>query len=281
MNYAVTVPDAQGHAHAFRVSAATAWFELALDAAEVGVWEWDLDANLVECTDVVETLLGLPQLHRAFAFEELFALTHPDDCDRVMEAIRHIIQDGGEEHATIEVRVVLSDRRVRWLELKARLFQRQDRQALRMAGTVVDITARKEAEAAHRLTEESLAASEDRLRSAMHHSPIGMAIVAPDGRWLEANPALCATLGYERDDLLRTDFQSLTHPEDLDADLGLVAQMLAHEIESYEMEKRYFHKDGRIVWVQLNVSLVWNSDRTPRHFISQIQDVTFRKLADA
>jgi PAS domain S-box-containing protein len=125
--------------------------------------------------------------------------------------------------------------------------------------------------------EEELRRSEKRFRSSMEHAAIGMALVAPDGRWLRVNHALCKIVGYCEAELLATNFQSITHPDDLEADLNFVRKMLAGEIDTYEMEKRYIHKDGHPVWVQLNVSLVRDAEGHPLHFISQIQDITERK----
>jgi PAS domain S-box-containing protein len=127
----------------------------------------------------------------------------------------------------------------------------------------------------------ALQASEERFRNAVHYSAIGMALVATDGRWLEVNPALCRLVGYAREDLLGRMFQDITHPDDLAADLAYVEQLLAGEIDSYQMEKRYIHRDGRIVWVLLSVSLVRDATGAPLHFISQIQDLTERKHIDA
>ncbi|MEO6435817.1 MAG: EAL domain-containing protein [Tepidisphaeraceae bacterium] len=127
-----------------------------------------------------------------------------------------------------------------------------------------------------RRTQQELKDSEERFRSVMKFSCIGMALVASDGRWLEVNPALCGIVGYSEQELLATDFQSITHPDDLDADLGQVRRMLDREIETYQIEKRYFHKDGRIVWVLLSVSMVWRRTGEPQYFISQIQDITER-----
>ena len=134
--------------------------------------------------------------------------------------------------------------------------------------------------------EEELRRSEKRFRTSMEYAAIGMALVAPDGRWLRVNRALCKIVGYCEAELLATNFQSITHPNDLEEDLNNVRKMLASEIDSYEMEKRYIHKDGQPVWVQLNVSLVRDTEGQPVHFISQIQDITERKrqaseLADA
>lgn len=128
--------------------------------------------------------------------------------------------------------------------------------------------------------EEALRLSEDKFRSAMQHSPIGMAVVGPDGRWLEVNPALCKIVGYTRGELLATSFQSITHADDSESGQVSLRQMLERRIESYQIEKRYLHKDGQVIWVQLNVSLAWNPDGTPRHFVTQIQDITGRKRAE-
>src|SRR5581483_2583240 len=119
--------------------------------------------------------------------------------------------------------------------------------------------------------------SEDHFKSAFVHSTIGMALVSLEGRWLQANAALSSMLGYSADELLQTTFQALTHPEDLAADLALVRRLTAGEIESYSMEKRYFHKQGHTIYALLSVSLVRAAANQPRYFISQIQDITARK----
>ena len=126
-----------------------------------------------------------------------------------------------------------------------------------------------------------LAQSEEQFRSAIEYSSIGMALVSPEGKWLKTNKALCNIFGYTEQELLERDFQTLTHPEDLDKDLALLQKMLSDEITTYQMEKRYFHKDGHIIWALLSVSLVWNTDKTPKHFISQIQDISQLKEAQA
>jgi PAS domain S-box-containing protein len=128
--------------------------------------------------------------------------------------------------------------------------------------------------------EEALRLSQDKFRSAMQHSPIGMAVVGPDGRWLEVNHALCRMVGYTRGELLVADFELVTHPEDREASLHYMQRMLEREIESFQIEKRYLHKSGQTIWVQLNVSLAWNPDGTPRHFVAQIQDITERRRAE-
>lgn len=135
-----------------------------------------------------------------------------------------------------------------------------------------DIAVQKKMEAA-------LIESEERFRRAYNDAAIGMALVAPNGRWLSVNSALCEIVGYSESELLNINFQSITHPEDLDTDLNYVQKILAGEIRTYQMEKRYFHKQGHIVWILLSVSLMRNPYGQPLYLIAQIQDITQRKLA--
>ena len=123
----------------------------------------------------------------------------------------------------------------------------------------------------------ALGESEERFRSAMHNSAIGMALVSPDGRWLNVNNALCKMLGYTSNELLAKDLQSVTHADDLVQELGERGRLLNKEIETYRLEARYFHKSGAMVWVDMGVSLVCEEDGTPLYLIAQIQDISERK----
>ena len=117
--------------------------------------------------------------------------------------------------------------------------------------------------------------------NAFEHAAIGKALVGLDGAFMKVNPALCALVGYSREELLALDFQAITHQDDLDADLELVGQVRDGLISSYRMDKRYLRKDGSIVWIQLVVSRVDNPDGSPRHYIAQIEDLTARREAEA
>ncbi|WP_158783554.1 diguanylate cyclase [Pantoea sp. BAV 3049] len=122
--------------------------------------------------------------------------------------------------------------------------------------------------------------SENRFRTAMEYSAIGMALVSPQGKWLQVNKSLCTLLGYQECELKAMDFQQITHPEDLDVDLAQVNALLRGDIETYSLEKRYFRKDGQIVWALLAVSLVRDSEYLPLYFISQIEDFTDLKKTE-
>lgn len=125
----------------------------------------------------------------------------------------------------------------------------------------------------------ALAESESRFRGAFDDSSIGMALVAPEGRWLRVNQALCDIFGYSAAELLATTFQALTHPDDLKVDLQFVREMLEGSRSHYHKEKRYQHKNGHVIWAMLTSSLVRDVRGRPLYFVSQIQDITQRKLA--
>jgi PAS domain S-box-containing protein len=157
-----------------------------------------------------------------------------------------------------------------------------DREHLRLLTTkLTDKVSELEREAGERRrAEAALRESEERFRRAMEYAVVGMAIVAPDGRFLQVNRSLCEIVGYSEGELLGLTFQDITHPDDLAAGLEQVGQLLSGELRSFHMEKRYFRKDGVVVWVLLSVSLVRDAQGRPLHFISQIQDVTARRQAE-
>jgi diguanylate cyclase (GGDEF)-like protein/PAS domain S-box-containing protein len=127
---------------------------------------------------------------------------------------------------------------------------------------------------------QQLQESEERFRSAFDHAAIGMALVAPNGCWLEVNHSLCQIVGYSEDQLLASSFQNLTHPDDMVASQDHISQLLAGKIPSCQMEKRYQHILGHAVWVLQSISLVRDVDNESARLIFQIQDITDRKRAE-
>lgn len=128
--------------------------------------------------------------------------------------------------------------------------------------------------------DEKLRISEERFRRAFEHAAIGMAIVSTTGKWLRINKSLSDMLGYSSAELMKLNFQDITHPEDLNKDLVLLNELIGRKRESYQMEKRYFHKNGHMVWVILAVSVIRNNKGRPLHFISQITDISKVKAAE-
>lgn len=122
--------------------------------------------------------------------------------------------------------------------------------------------------------------TEELFRGAMRAASIGMCLVAPDGSFLEVNPALCELLGREEPVLLTTTWQELTHPDDLQTDIALAQAVLDGERDSYRLSKRYLRPDGEVVWGDLAVSCVRDADGAVMNFVSQINDATRRVKAE-
>jgi two-component system cell cycle sensor histidine kinase/response regulator CckA len=125
-----------------------------------------------------------------------------------------------------------------------------------------------------------LTQSERRFRAIFEQAAVGVAQVATDGRWMDTNRRLCEFLGYTSDELRTLTFQDITHPDDVEMDLDQVRRMLAGEISTYSMEKRYRRKDGAFIWANLSVSLVRGDCGGPLYFISVVEDIDARKRAE-
>ncbi len=158
-----------------------------------------------------------------------------------------------------------------------------DRQYLRLLATTLHrkVEQLKAEGRAREQAEQALQESEQRFRSTFEQAAVGIAHVAPDGHWLRVNQRLCEIVGYTRAELIERTFHDITYPADIDADLAYIHQMLAGDIMTYSMEKRYIRKDGSLIWINLTVSLVRDISGAPKYFISVIEDITERNRAAA
>ena len=246
-------------------------YALAVQGASVGLWDWDVKTNALYWSPRFKEIVGVTDENFVPHLDEFVGRLHDDDRDAVLDALNRHVHRG--EPYKIEYRLRHESGCYVWIHARGQAIWDEYGTPLRMAGSVDDISEAKR-------NAQHLVESEQKFRSAYHHSPIGMALVAPNGQFIDVNKSLCSILGYEEKALLSLDFQTLTHPDDLDTDLSNVHQMLTGEIDSYQMEKRYFHKDGHIVWIHLSVSLVKRRDGSPKYFIAQISDITSRKNAE-
>lgn len=140
-----------------------------------------------------------------------------------------------------------------------------------LVGAGMDITARVQAERA-------LRESEARFRTLFEQAAVGVAeIDTLSGRFLAINRKYCEIVGYCEAELLRLDFPSITHPDDLANDLAHMEKLKTGQIRDFNIEKRYFHKDGHLVWVDLTVSPMWAPENPPDKHIAIVQDITLRK----
>jgi PAS domain S-box-containing protein len=145
---------------------------------------------------------------------------------------------------------------------------------------VRDISERRRLEHLAKGMRERLRESEARFRLAFDEAPIGMALVALDGRFVRVNGRLCEIVGYAADELTGKTFQAITHPDDLDADLELAGQLYRGEIPRYQLAKRYIRKDGEVIHVMLSGSILREPSGEALHYIAQVEDITERLRAE-
>jgi PAS domain S-box-containing protein len=188
-------------------------------------------------------------------------IVHPEDRERLA---RQCTRD---PEATFVGRAIRKDGCVRWIERRQRTVADHRGRPSHLEATLRDVSVQHEAA-------EALRESELRFHTAFARAPIGMALVALDGRWLKVNESLCTFLGYGEDELRRTTWQTVTHPDDLHTDLAWTEATLAGLVDGYTIEKRYVCKNGRTLVGRLNVALVRSPEGEPRYFISQLEKIT-------
>ncbi len=146
----------------------------------------------------------------------------------------------------------------------------------RVVGSVVAI---RDISELHR-AEDALRESEERFRSAFEDSAIGMTLTGPDGRLIKVNDAFCRLVGYSAAELDQRDFADITHPDDRPANLAGIQAMVRGETSTFRMEKRYFRKDGRVIWVDISAAAVRDRDGRPLYFVTHLQDINERKAQE-
>ncbi|MCB2225466.1 MAG: PAS domain S-box protein [Desulfarculaceae bacterium] len=240
------------------------------DASPVGIFNTDQDGL---CDYVNEQWLEMAGITAEEAMGDGWARAiHPEDRDAIYRDWQRTAEWGNPFEG--EYRFQHADGKVVWFYVRAVPQAGEDGSANSFVGVVMDITERKE-------TEKARAESMQLFQSTFEQAAVGIAHVAPDGKWLRVNSKLCQIVGYNREELLESAFQKITHPDDLDKDLSLVNKVLAGEIDTYTLEKRYLKKDGAVVWINLTVALVRDENGEPDYFISVVEDIDLRKKAES
>jgi PAS domain S-box-containing protein len=185
----------------------------------------------------------------------------------------------GEAQYNVIMGMKTGNQQIRWLSVNTRMVNLLD-DAFVFA-TFSDVTDLFLNNLSLKEQQQRIRNSEEKFAKSFRHSGIGKAIVSPDGRLMEVNDAFSKMLGYSREEMQYLRFHDITHPDDLASDVELVEKMLNREIESYNLEKRYIHKNGQVIWALLTVALVWDVHDNPQFFISQIQEITEVKKLNA
>jgi diguanylate cyclase (GGDEF)-like protein/PAS domain S-box-containing protein len=236
---------------------------LAQGSGVISTWEWIPDTDGLRWTSGRTEIYSRPasEIDSTARWE---SLVHPEDRARVRSAVETALQTNSGFHE--KFRVEGKNGRTLWILGFGKVVCDQ-MDAVKVVGVNLEVTDWVEA----------ILASEARFTSTFEQAAVGIAHVGVDGTWLRVNQRCLEIVGYPWEELRKLTFGDITHPDDLEADLALVRELLNGKRSTYSMEKRYFTKDDRLVWVNLTVSLVKKTDGSPDHFISVIEDITPRK----
>ena len=205
-------------------------------------------------------------------------MIHPDDREQTQRVWLEAVER--ETPYSTEYRIQTADGSYRWYRARGVPIFNEDGSAREWVGLCEDIHDRTLAEKEQQDSAEALRHSEERYRQTFDNAAVAIAHVGLNGRWLEFNDAICQIVGYSREELLQKTFADITHPNDLGEDWKLARRLARGELSTYTMEKRYIHKNGDPVWVNLTVSLLRDSTGAPLHYISIIENIDARKRAE-
>ncbi len=240
------------------------------DQALAGMAIMGVDGSILRVNAALCGLLGRDEAD--LLGRTLSDLAHPDDAERDAEDVRRVLTgeaeglhgqrrllrgDGGVVHAAISASLVRDE--VGWPE--------------QFVAQVVDVTALVEGQRA-------LRDSEEQFRSVFDNALVGMVLTAPDGRLLRVNAAMARLLGYSAEELGARSWADITHPDDIAESARLVRACLVGELQGFAVDKRYLHADGHVVTVSLATSLVRGADGRPRHFATQMTDISARRVLE-
>lgn len=245
-----------------------------LEGTDVGTWEWNIQTGETRFNERWAQIIGysLDEISPT-TIETWTRFVHPDDLEESGRRLEAHFR-GETDLYDCSCRMRHKDGRWVWVNDRGRVHEWDDQgNPLWASGAHFEITELVEAR-------EKAALEAARFQGAFHAAAHGVALVAPEGTWVDANQALCGMLGYEREVLLGMTFQQITHPEDLDKDMVLLQDTLSGQRDGYQMDKRYLHRDGSVIEAVLSVALVRATNGDPIHFVSQIQNVTAQRCAE-
>ncbi|AFZ11729.1 multi-sensor hybrid histidine kinase [Crinalium epipsammum PCC 9333] len=251
------------------------FLKVLLDNLQVGIVACNAEGNLTLFNRTTIELYGLPQEPLApEKWSEYYDLYLSDGKTLMtVEELPLFRALQGEQIKNNEIITLPKNGIPRTLLVSGQAIFDRKGEKLGAVVTLLDISERKQAE-------DKLRESEERFRQSFNNAAIGKALASLEGRWLQVNQAFCKIVGYSEAELLQINLQDITHPYDLQRDLNYARKVIKGEIPTYQMEKRYLHKEGQSVWVLLNVSLVRDRHNHPLYFIGEIQDITERKQAE-
>jgi PAS domain S-box-containing protein len=246
-------------------------FTYATKATSDVIWDWEVGSENIIVGENYTKLFGhkINNKNNFLKFQDFNTFIHPDDLERNFENFLMTLKSKAKTWSA-EFRFLKSDGSYAYIINKSYIIRDENNKAIRLIGAHSDVTIEKK-------INNQLRISEQKFKGAFEHSAIGMAIVNFDGYWTETNTRLCEILGYSKEELKKLTFMMLTHPDDLGLDIENKRQLDLGFIENFTTEKRYIHKNKAIIWVQLSVSVIRDSEGAVTQYMPQIIDITDRK----
>jgi len=238
------------------------------ETARIGSWQYYPKTKVSIMDAVTKRIYGFPPESHIPAEEGILYYKEGWSRDTIIKAFADLIEK--QKPYDIELPMINAQGEEIWVRTIGKAKTNEQGEVVKTSGVFQDITEQKR-------REEELLVSERRFKGAFNHSAIGMALVGLNGQWLKVNRQIVKYLGYTEEELLQKTFQDITHEDDLTVDLDLLEQCVEGKRDTYRLDKRYYRKDGEIVWALLSVAIVRDSKNKPLYFISQLEDITERK----
>lgn len=247
---------------------------LALDAAQMGTWNWNIETGAISWSEKIEPLFGMKQGEFDGKYETYLSLIHPGDLPGVQNAIEHALADEGADYF-VEHRIICPSGEVCWLEGRGRVYRNTAGKSVRMVGTVVDITDRKRAD-------ESLRQTEEKYRNIVEYAVHGIYQSTPAGQFLSVNPAMARIYGYDSTEEMLKSVTSIASQVYVDSsDRTEFMRGLESEDAIFGFEARNHKQDGSIIWVSSNARTVRDARGDILYYEGTVEDITDRKEAEA
>jgi PAS domain S-box-containing protein len=245
-------------------------FKYVTKATSDVIWDWDIQTNNLTIGENYTKLFGhkIDNENNTLKLEDFDKRIHPDDAERVFKSVT-IAREGHTKTWNDEYRYLKADGTYAFIEDKTYILRDKDDKATRIIGALTDITIKKK-------ISEELRISEEKFKEAFEQSAVGMAILDINGYYLETNERLSKIFGYSKEELKKLTFMAITHPDDLDEDLANKERLDTGIVPNFSSEKRFIHKNKSVIWTQMHVTIVSDSNGITR-YMPQIIDITDRK----
>jgi PAS domain S-box-containing protein len=239
-----------------------------VDTTREGVWLFDLQGRTTFVNQRMADMLGAKPTDLIGA--RLMEFLDSDERAAAERDLRAWLARGADGHYHHLTR---RDGKDLWTRISSSPVENERNAIVGLLGMFTDATDRRD-------MEHALQRAETQFRIVFDSSPVGIVVVNQQGYAVLANNMMLTLLGYGRDEMQQVSFEDVTHPEDVAEDRRLYAALMRGEMESFRREKRYLARDGRIIWVHVNASLVRSAQGEPQYAISMVEDVTEKHKAE-